>query len=140
MKTWGFSCATALFAIACIAANNSPAGNHSTSDYANSPVSFEANIGQVDPAVEFLAHGNNRNLLLTRNEAWLTLQNNGRENAPRVLGLKLSGANSHPKLEGLNPLPGNANYFYGQDSSRWRTDVPTFSPRLSITTFIREWI
>ena len=127
MKTWGFFCAAVVFSNACFGANNFSAGNHHMADYANLPISFEANIGQADPAVKFLAHGQNGNLLLTRNEVWLTLQKDGGENVPHTLRLKLSGANPDPKLEGLDPLPGKANYFTGNDASRWRMDVPTFS-------------
>ena len=95
-------------------------------EYANLPISFEANMGQADPVVEFLAHGQNGNLLLTRSEAWLALQKTGKDGNPQILGLKLSGANTDPKIEGINPLPGKANYFTGNDPSRWRTDTPTF--------------
>lgn len=127
MKTWGFSCAAAVFAGACVAASTLPAGNHFAADYANLPVSFEANIGQADAAVQFLAHGHNGSLLLTHSEAWLALHNNGNENARRVLRLKLAGTNPSPRLEGLDPLPGKVNYLIGNDSSRWRTDTPTFA-------------
>ena len=52
---------------------NSSSANHLTAGYANLPISFEANIGQADSAIEFLAHGHNGNLFLTCGEAWLTL-------------------------------------------------------------------
>ncbi len=107
---------------------NAPApNNHFRADYANLPVSFEANIGQADAAVEFLAHGQNGNLLLTRSEAWLALQINGVEKGPRLLRLMLAGANAGSKPEGLDPLAGKANYILGNDPKRWRTDVPTFA-------------
>jgi hypothetical protein len=107
---------------------NAPAPNdHFRADYANLPISFEANLGQTDPAVEFLAHGHNGNLLLTAGEAWLTLQNSGGENGPLLLRLKVAGANAASKPEGLDPLAGKANYLLGNDPKRWRTDVPTFA-------------
>ena len=104
-----------------------PSQDHLASDYANLPVSFEANTGQADPAIQFVAHGQGGNLLLTSSEAWLTLQNGGDEEAPCSLRLKFAGANPSPQVEGLGPLPGKANYLIGSDSSRWRTDVPTFA-------------
>jgi hypothetical protein len=70
--------------------------------YANRAISFEANIGQADSTIQFLAHGRNGNLLLTCSEAWLTLRNTGKENGPRVLRLSLAGANPDPRLEGLH--------------------------------------
>ncbi|HEX3798006.1 MAG TPA: SBBP repeat-containing protein [Verrucomicrobiae bacterium] len=94
--------------------------------YQNLPISFEANIGQADPAIQFLAHGQNGNLLFTRDETWLTLRG-GTTNAPaHLVRLRLSGANANPTLEGMDLLPGKANYFIGSDSAGWRTDAPTF--------------
>jgi hypothetical protein len=43
-----------------------------------------------------------------------------------VLRMKLMRANSMPKSEGLQPLPGKANYFLGNNPKKWRTDVPTY--------------
>ena len=96
-------------------------------EYANLPISFEANIGQADPAVEFLAHGQNGNLLLTRSEAWLALQKSAKGGNPQIIGLKLSGANADPRVEGVDPMQGRANYFTGNDPARWRTGAPTFA-------------
>ena len=132
MKTWSltcnlFYCAIFFLAAASRAANSLPAGSHFAAEYANVPIHFEANLGQADSSVEFLAHGQNGNLLLTASEAWLTLQKHGEAEIPGTLRLKLSGANTGSKPEGLDPLPAKANYFYGKDSSRWRTDVPTFA-------------
>ena len=104
-----------------------PAQNHFNGDYANTPVRFEANIGQADSTVQFLAHGQVGELLLTDSEVLLALQNDGKENEPRVLRLDLAGANPNPTLEGLNPLPGKANYLLGNDPKSWHTDVPTFA-------------
>ena len=78
-------------------------------EYANLPISFEANIGQADSTVEFLAHGRNGNLLLTRSEAWLALQKNVKGGDPQIIGLKLSGANTDPRVEGVDPMQGRAN-------------------------------
>ncbi len=46
---------------------------------------------------------------------------------PTVLRMKLVGANPAPKVLGLNELPGKANYFIGNDPTKWRTNVPTYS-------------
>ncbi len=39
--------------------------------------------------------------------------------------VRLPGANPHPDVEGLAPLPGRVNYLVG-DRKNWRMDVPTF--------------
>jgi len=44
-----------------------------------------------------------------------------------VLRMKLVGANPSPQVNGVNELPGNSNYFIGNDPSKWRTNVPTFA-------------
>ena len=109
-------------------AENAPeSNNHFRADYANLPVRFEVNLGQADGAVQFLAHGQSGNLLLTDSEVLLTLQNDGKENEPRQLRLTLTGANAGVKPEGLDPLAGKANYLLGNDPKSWHTDVPTFA-------------
>jgi hypothetical protein len=49
-----------------------------------------------------------------------------REIEQAVVRMKLEGA-AHPKrMIGLEKLPGVSNYFIGNDSAKWRTDVPHF--------------
>lgn len=55
-----------------------------------------------------------------------TGKSNPRKPAPAVLRMALLGANPQPELEALEPLPGRANYFIGQDEKRWRTGVQTY--------------
>ena len=104
-----------------------PSQNHRATDYANLPVSFEANSGQAEGAVRFLAHGQSGDLLLTDSEVLLTLQNDAKETGPRQLRLKLAGANTGVKPEGLDALVGKVNYLLGNDPKSWHTDVPTFA-------------
>jgi len=44
------------------------------------------------------------------------------ESAVRV---RLVGANPHPQVEGLEPLPGRVNYLIGAEKN-WHRDIPTF--------------
>jgi len=41
--------------------------------------------------------------------------------------MKLLGANLDAEVSGLEQLPGKVNYFIGNDSKKWRTDVPTYT-------------
>ena len=41
--------------------------------------------------------------------------------------LNLVGANLDTRIIGLDRLPGNSNYFLGNDPTRWHTNVPMFS-------------
>ena len=47
-------------------------------------------------------------------------------NQAEVIRIELAGA-SAPQPEGVEALPGRANYFLGSDPSRWRTGVPTYA-------------
>ena len=116
--------------------------------YSTLPLSFEANQGQVDGQVKFLARGRAYTLFLTGDEAVVTLrrQESGarnQESAPGGLGqpasdhglrtddsvlrLRLVGANLRSAVTGADPLPGKAHYFLGNEPSRWHTNVPTYA-------------
>ena len=41
--------------------------------------------------------------------------------------MNLVGADAAPRVEGLEELPGKANYFIGNDPKKWRTNVPTYA-------------
>jgi uncharacterized protein (TIGR03437 family) len=88
--------------------------------YGKLPLSFEANQGQVDARVKFMARGDGYSLFLTANEAVLALRSS-------VLRMKLAGAHPTPQIKGLDKLPGKSNYFIGRDPRRWRANVPTYS-------------
>src|SRR5262249_19862943 len=108
------------------------------------PLHFEANRGQTDRQAQFMARGSGYSLFLTPKEAVLVLRKTeGRKgrreegvtktpHASRltphasVLRMKLLGANPHPKANGEERLPGQVNYFLGNDPKKWRTDVPTY--------------
>src|SRR5260221_8496810 len=92
--------------------------------YLNLPLAFEANHGQSDARVRYLAHGAGYALYLTSNEAVLSLPQAGREALP--LGLRLLDANPAARVEGDRPLPGKSNYFRGNDPSHWLTNIPHY--------------
>ena len=91
--------------------------------FAQLPLSFEANEGQVDGSVKFLSRGSGYSLFLTATEAVLSL---AVERRSAVLGMQLVGANPEPRMEGLEELPGKVNYLIGNDPEKWRTNVPTY--------------
>jgi len=101
------------------------------------PLSFEPNLGQLDSRAKFSTRGNGYNLFLTATGALLELNHNpeGTRNKlsrtqPRrssfLLAMKLLGANAQAIATGVDQLPGDRNYFLGNDPSKWRTNVPTF--------------
>ena len=95
--------------------------------YGNLPIAFEANQGQSDAQVSFLARGPGYNLFLTPTEAVLSLRAPDALPVPAVVRMRLVGANAHPTLTGLDLLPGTTNYFVGNDQGRWQRDVPTYA-------------
>ncbi len=91
--------------------------------YGKLPLSFEANQGQTDQQVKFLARGPGYSLFLTGDSAVLSLR---QQKTNAVLRMKLLGANAHAAVAGANALPGKSNYFTGSDPNQWRTNVPTY--------------
>jgi hypothetical protein len=114
--------------------------------YASLPMSFEANNGQSDPRVKFLAHAPGYSLFLTDQEAVLSLletsagQGKSRagdrihpptaaqpQKAAHALRVRFVGGNAHAVIAGSDELPARSNYFIGNDPKRWHTNVPNYS-------------
>jgi hypothetical protein len=106
-------------------------------------LSFEANRGQADPQVKYLARGSGYSLFLTPGEAVLALSTaslpapDGDSDVARtkssaqtsvtrsVLRMAIENANSAAKISGENELSGKSNYFIGNDSRKWVKGVPS---------------
>ncbi|AXC15762.1 Cell surface protein [Acidisarcina polymorpha] len=114
--------------------------------YGKLVLSFEANEGQSDPQVKFLSRGSGYSLFLTDTSAVLALAPTpnvarskqrselggawaltAQKTKTDVLRMDLAGASHGRPMIGTDRLPGNANYFIGNDPAKWRTDVPTFA-------------
>jgi hypothetical protein len=115
-----------------------------TASYGKLPLHFEANQGQTDERVKFLARGSGYGLFLTSTESVLVLRKAEarrpgkgvargeaatakRSSAPEVLQMKLLGADPRAAIEGREELPGKSHYFIGNDPKKWRTDVPQYA-------------
>jgi hypothetical protein len=94
------------------------------SNYAKLPLSFEANQGQTDSRVKFLARGHGYALFLTPTEAVLSLakpqapahaETSATSSPEAVLAMQLSGANPEPPVTGKNALPGGVRPFLRTD-------------------------
>jgi RHS repeat-associated protein len=111
--------------------------------YGKLPLSFEPNVGQSDPRVQFLSNGGTYQLFLTKHVAILELAHSMTPNAtinrsPRpdrnslshravsVLDLSFVDGNPFSAISGLGQLPGRTDYFIGKDPKDWRTGVPSF--------------
>ena len=99
------------------------------------PLSFEANHGQTDRQVDFIARGSGYTVFLTPRESVLMLRGSdtsmdghGQVQSSAVsLRVRLVGANPQPHAAGLEKLPGRVNYFRGKDPARWRTNIPAYA-------------
>jgi len=90
-------------------------------DYAKLPLSFEANKGQADGQVKYLAHGQGYTLFLTEGEAVIA--------SPKTAALRMKflRANPTPKITGVDEQAGKTNYFVGNDPKNWHSNVPTYA-------------
>jgi hypothetical protein len=92
--------------------------------YARMPLAFELNAGQTDPRVKAFSRGSGYGLFLTADESVVVLTRNSGKSA--AIRMKVLGAKDS-RVVPSDPLPGTVNSFIGNDRSKWRTDVPTFS-------------
>ena len=92
-------------------------------------ISFIENVGQVNNFdVEYLAKGNNYDLLFAQDEIiFSSTQNIPGKTTSDLVKLNFLNSNPDPILKPLNPLPGFANFFQGNDSNNWHTDLPTYA-------------
>src|SRR6266850_2931774 len=105
--------------------------------YGRLPLAFEANRGQTDSLVKFLARGSGYTLFLTSDETVLSLAATRTRTAAAaatadslaegaVVRLRLVGG-SATQFAALEELPGRVNYFVGFDPAGWRTNIPAYA-------------
>jgi hypothetical protein len=119
-----------------------PVSRQAQANFGKLPLTFEANQGQTDPQVKFLAHGSGYSVFLTSGQMVLALRPSAVKSgaaaktsatpaanqkvADAVIQINLVGANPNPKVAGEVLQRGKANYFFGKDPKKWQTNVPTF--------------
>ncbi len=85
------------------------------------PLIFEANRGQADPDVRFLAKAGGYSLRFKEREVEFIIA------GTEAVRMRLDGARPHPAVFGFERQPANVNYFVGNDPHQWRTGIPTFA-------------
>ena len=96
-------------------------------DFGTLPLSFEANQGQSDPRVKFLARGSGYAVFLTSGQMAVALRSSAtNREAGGAIQINMVDANPNPSVAGEHPQTGKANYFLGNDPKQWRTNVPLF--------------
>src|SRR5436190_9445412 len=101
-----------------------PAKAMSASAFGGIPLSFEANVGQFDRRVRFVARGRAETAFVT--DAGLVLVRRDGDRAVAVR-LELEGVGRHARMEGISLLPGRSNYFIGNKPNDWHADVPHYA-------------
>lgn len=110
--------------------------------YTALPLIFEANQGQTNSQVKFLARANGYTAFLSAGEIVLSLRPNqpvpiqqtstvGTPNQTQqplaAVQFKLVGAAQNPAVIGEDLQIGTVNYFIGRDPAKWQTNVPTYA-------------
>ena len=87
------------------------------------PLSFIENRGQSSEDVEFMVKTAGQTVFFTHSEIVFALSNKNNSSVVRM-----SFEDSRPgKITGEELLPGMANFFIGNDSSKWVQDIPTYA-------------
>lgn len=96
---------------------------------ASLPLRFQANEGQTDPAVRFLAQQPGYSLFLTPGEAVLSLARPAGKGDRRrtVVRMRLRNGESQPVVTGSEPVAGRTSHFRGDDPRRWSRGVTSYA-------------
>jgi hypothetical protein len=143
------------FVNASFSANTDASHQRVLNAYGRLPLAFDANQGQTDPQVKYVARGNGYSLFLTSNKAVLSMSSGSSsplrdamirrymgftrwhkvmqqrarhaKTQVAVLNMEMVGANPQPQIVGQNLLPGVTNYLIGNDPAKWHTKVPQYA-------------
>jgi hypothetical protein len=134
MESRGFSTGCALLlalstGMASLAQSGPSANNNQrlrAAAHEKLPLAFEPNRGQAPSQVKFVAHSGPRSVFLTAGGTTLLLPG-ARSSERLALQLKLLGANSMAETVGVDPLPGQTNYFVGNDPQHWQAGIPQYA-------------
>jgi hypothetical protein len=111
------------------------------------PLAFEANQGQTDPQVKYMARGKGYTAFLTADETVFAMQSpranvgitgkggllsahktdKATKDETAAIRMKLVGANENAPIAVENELPGRSNYFIGNDRSQWHAGVKQYA-------------
>jgi hypothetical protein len=118
---WSFRFAVVLCAALTLAAAPREAAiTQAKATLAQTPLRFEANQGQWDPAVLYAARSGGYELMLTAHGPALTLAGS------RRVDISLPNSNPAPTIEAVGKLPTRTDYFVGA-REHWHTNIANYS-------------
>lgn len=93
-------------------------------NYIHLPLSFEKNEGQTNDLVKYFSHKRDYSLYFTPDEVILALPN---KSSSTVLKIQFIGASPNPVVQGMEEQESKSNYFIGNDSNQWLTNISHFA-------------
>lgn len=115
------------------------ARTHESQSNLTMPMIFEINRGQADDDVRFIGRSSGFGILLKSNEAVLSLNSSAEsilatdreiERGNPItskLHMRLEGAAHNAVMRGEDPQETRANYRFGRDTSKWISNIETYS-------------
>jgi len=106
-----------------------------TEAYGKLPLSFIQNNGQTDKSVRFYERGAGHATFFTEEGVYLNLvrsQKRDKFSADKktiksdIVKLSPLNANPSPRIIAEGPQAGKVNYFTGNDTKKWKTNIPTY--------------
>ncbi|MGE5053634.1 MAG: SBBP repeat-containing protein, partial [Acidobacteriota bacterium] len=111
------------------------------------PLAFEANQGQTDPQVKYMARGKGYTAFLTADETVFAMESaratagvtgkrallpaqktdKATKDETAAIRMKLVGAKDNAPIAAENELPGRSNYFIGNDRRQWHAGVKQYA-------------
>jgi hypothetical protein len=88
---------------------------------------FEENRGQFDKSVRFVSYRPDQSIFLTANEAVFRIADKKSKKKAFALRMEFSGASKNSTFSGLDTTAGKTNYFRGNDTGKWQSEVSTFA-------------
>jgi hypothetical protein len=98
--------------------------SHAKAALMSLPLAFEANKGQLDPRVKYLAHAQGYTAYFAGNEVALSIK--GKDKRAAVLGMTLQNAQTASSVVASDEQIGKTNYLLGNDRSKWITNVANY--------------
>ncbi|MGH9152708.1 MAG: IPT/TIG domain-containing protein [Acidimicrobiales bacterium] len=95
--------------------------------YAKLPLRFEANSGQTDADVRFVARAGGANVFLVDDGALLSLPGASGASGGGPVRMRPLRARAGTTPEGIDRLPGVSNYLLGNDPAGWHRGVPGYA-------------
>ncbi len=90
------------------------------------PLSFIENQGQKQSPVLFHVEAAGHSIYFTPDEVVLAASDAVTDRSS-VIRISIPGSDPGVRVEGVDLLPGTANFFVGNDPSKWKVEVPTYA-------------